>query len=106
MATIEEAWKLQEHWSSDHDSACLLDLRARVEALEQRQAPEPAPAPAAYPPLLWEEMRDAYLNALPAIDAITYAAELEAVADWLTSREHCGAASALRTEARRAREGA
>jgi hypothetical protein len=38
--------------------------------------------------------------------ANVYAAEIDAVADWLSAREHCGAASALRTEARRAREGA
>lgn len=29
-----EQWAKQERWAHDHDSSCLLELRARVEALE------------------------------------------------------------------------
>ena len=82
------------------------DLRRRVEALEQRRATTeessaPAPAPAAPP--LWREVRGA-MQAVPG--EFDWVAAQLAVADWLAAREHCGAASALRNEARRAREGA
>lgn len=85
---------------------CLLDLRRRVEALEQRQAPapEPAPAPAADRPL-WEVMRVAWNyrgNMRPEDD---WAAAIDAVADWFDSRGCHGAAHDLRAEAQRAREG-
>ena len=60
-----------------------------------------APAPAAPP--LWREVRGA-VQAVPG--EFDWVAAQLAVADWLAAREHCGAASALRNEARRAREGA
>lgn len=84
----------------------ILDLRARVEALEQRAATEessaiePAPAPAADGPL-WQVMRDAHGTCIP--DSLGYAAEIDAVADWLAARGCAGSADMLRTEARRAR---
>ena len=81
------------------------DLRRRVEALEQRApapAPEPAPAPAADQPL-WKQMHLAYYEVSDTTEA--WAAVLHEVADWLDARMYCYAASALRNEARRAREG-
>ena len=66
-------------------------------ALESSKA-----APAADRPL-WREVRGA-MQAVPG--EIDWVAAQLAVADWLAAREHCGAASALRSEARRAREGA
>lgn len=109
--TIEDAWKFQEEWAKDpnydSDACCLLDLRRRVEALEQRaaaSATEPTPAPAADRPL-WKVMdRVFYDNG--GQDHDEWVATINAVADWLSAREHCGAASALRSEALRAREGA
>jgi hypothetical protein len=44
------------------------------------------------------------MQAVP--NEIDWLAAQLAVADWLAAREHCGAASALRIEARRTREGA
>lgn len=103
---IEEAWDLQLHWSA-HGSAhapCLLDLRARVEALEQRAA-APAPAPAADRlKSLQEVMREAYV--LAGSDGPGFTAGIDAVADWLAARGCAGSADMLRSEARRAREGA
>ena len=111
MATTDDAWKRVERWAKDGGSndRCILELRARVEALEQRAAaPEPAPAPAADRPL-WAQMEAAYglakreYSATPA----RYAAEIDAVADWLSHSTEPGlhlAAEILRTEARRARE--
>ena len=124
-----ERWADIDRSSSD---LCLLDLRRRVEALEARAATEessatdvdsallrtgmvtarhlatikeslrvePAPAPAADRPL-WREVRGA-TQAVPG--EFDWVAAQLAVADWLAAREHCGAASALRAEARRARE--
>lgn len=108
MTTFEDAWKRVERWAQKGgaNDCCLLDLRRRVEALEQRTltAPEPSaaePAPAADRPL-WREVRGA-MQAVPG--EFNWVAAQLAVADWLAAREHCGAASALRIEARRAREG-
>lgn len=92
------------------------DLRRRVEALEARaateesSATEPAPAPAADRPL-WEVMYDAHCDAASegkADLAWRTAAEIDALADWLAARDpvHRGAVFALRSEARRAQEGA
>lgn len=108
--TTTDQWRTIEGWAEhltgvghDPTAACLLDLRRRVEALEQRAAaPEPAPTPAADRPL-WREVRGA-MQAVPG--ELDWVAAQLAVADWLAAREHCGAASALRIEARRAREGA
>lgn len=204
---IEEAWDLQLRWSAQGGAhaLCVLDLRARVEALEQRatvkdsliveqaqewikrriyrnsteyseyvkqrfqyrtgssfefdghrwqyeyssfddtgeydlihRPPEPAPAPAAaaWEPtplpgdseglaeVFWAEpeaepapapaadrlkslqevMREAYV--LAGSDGPGFTAEIDAVADWLAVRGCAGSADMLRTEARRAREGA
>ena len=127
-----ERWADIDRSSSD---LCLLDLRRRVEALEARAATEessatdvdsallrtgmvtarhlatikeslrvePAPAPAADRPL-WAQMAETYYEAPD--DPEEWAAVLDVVADWLAAREYCGAASALRIEARRARKGA
>ena len=109
MATTEDAWRRVERWAKDGGSndRCILELRARVEPLEQRApapAPEPAPAPAADRPL-WEVMYDNCCDAARKGDlAWRTAAEIDAVAAWLADREHCGAASLLRIEARRAQE--
>lgn len=62
--------------------------------------PEQRPAPAADRPL-WREVRGA-TQAVPG--ELDWVAAQLAVADWLAAREHCGAASALRIEACRARE--
>ena len=111
MATIDDAWRRVERWAKDGGSndRCILDLRARVEALEQRATikesltVEPAPAPDDRP--LWQVMREAYWSA--GMDGAGFAAEIDAVADWLDCHgRHYSAAAALRTEARRAREGA
>lgn len=86
----------------------ILDLRRRVEALEQRAtpAPDPAPAPAADRPL-WRVVHEAWsATGAAASDATGYAAEIDAMADWFDSRGCHGAAHDLRAEAQRAREGA
>ncbi len=115
MATTDQ-WRTIEGWAEhltgvghDPTAACLLDLRRRVEALEQRAAaPEPAPAPAADRPL-WEVVAQARYNsdgARMASVRLATAAEIDAVADWLAARKpvHGGAVVALRVQARRARE--
>jgi hypothetical protein len=87
----------------------ILDLRRRVEALEQRaateesSATEPAPAPAA-DRLLWKQMHLAYYEAVGVTES--WASVLDVVADWLAARGYPGAAELLRAEAQRAREGA
>ena len=133
MTTTEDAWYEQERW--------ILDLRRRVDALEQRAltAPEPSadqrrlnnpvqiaecggpcseggpaacdcgalaePAPAADRPL-WKVMRGAYASVRPLSVAEGYAAEIDAVADWLDARAvGVDAVVVLHAEARRTREG-
>ena len=111
MATTED-WATMETFADDPiatGTRCLLDLRRRVEALEQRApapAPEPGPAPAADRPL-WEVMQKAWRSA-EAVEFIfrhRYAAEIDAVAEWLDARGCMDAGDLLRAEARRAREG-
>ena len=109
MATTDQ-WRTIEGWAEhltgvghDPTAACILDLRRRVEALEQRAA---APAPAADRPL-WEVMYDARCDVLLQGEAIAhrYAAEIDAVADWLEDKGYLRGWELLRAEARRAREG-
>ena len=112
--TLEDAWQVQEKWARephyDVDARCLLDLRARVEALEPRaateesSATEPAPAPAADRPL-WAQMHKAYGLATAAHPTYSarYAAEIDAVADWLARSLPIDPVKLLRAEARRAR---
>ena len=124
MATTED-WATMETFADDPiatGTRCIIDLRRRVEALEQRAAapapaPAPEPAPAADRPL-WEVMKDAHLNEAGMVlysnssqpvlgepDRFTRAAEIDAVAEWFDSRGCHGAANALRAEARCTREG-
>ncbi len=115
MATTEDWAKLETAAQVWGQSRCIIDLRRRVEALEQRaltapepSAAEPAPAPAADRPL-WEVMRQArrVAKAVESSIASRYAAEIDAVADWLDARAvGVDAIVALHAEARRAREGA
>ena len=110
MTALEDAWDFQKSWAErDNEYAlCMMDLRRRVEALEQRAAaPEPEPAPAADRPL-WVVMKDAFTKIERPLPH-QLAAEIDAVASWLEQRyldRYPGAAELLRIEARRAREGA
>ena len=111
MATTDQ-WRTIEGWAehltgvrqrASSTAACLLDLRRRVEALEQRTAP--APAPAADRPL-WEVMAETYHESPDYPEC--WAAVLDVVATWLERRyldRYPGAAELLRNEARRARKG-
>jgi len=103
MATTEDWAKLETAAQVWGQSRCIIDLRRRVEALEQRAA---APAPAADRPL-WEVMYDARCDVLLQGEAIAhrYAAEIDAVADWLEDKGYLRGWELLRAEARRAREG-
>lgn len=103
-ARIETAAQAWGHSRQGDLRRCILDLRRRMEALEQRAAaPESAPASAADRPL-WEQMEYAWeFDSMGETE--DWARVISAVADWLAAREQCGAASALRSEARRAREG-
>lgn len=114
MATTDQ-WRTIEGWAEhltgeghDPTAACLLDLRRRVEALEQRRAATEEssatePAPAADRPL-WRQMHLAYYEVSDAPE--DWAAVLDAVADWLDARAvGVDAIVALHAEARRAREG-
>ena len=104
MATTEDWAKLETAAQVWGQSRCIIDLRRRVEALEQRAA---APAPAADRPL-WEVMYDARCDVLLQGEAIAhrYAAEIDAVADWLEGKGYLRGWELLRAEARLVREGA
>lgn len=110
MATTDQ-WRTIEGWAEhltgeghDPTAACILDLRRRVEALEQRATP----ASAADRPL-WKVISHAYYPIPPSGDKHDWADAIDAVATWLERRyldRYPGAAELLRNEARRAREGA
>ena len=105
MATPEQ-WKRLERWSQQGviEPSCLIELRDRLAALEARQ---PAPPTQRTEPEvqreLWDQMRIAWLSHYPGGVALGYAAEIDAIADWLARYGHDAAALALRYEARRVR---
>ena len=105
IETAAQAWGHSRQGDLCHQARCILDLRRRMEALEQRAltAPEPSaaePAPAADRPL-WREVRGA-MQAVPG--EIDWVAAQLAVADWLAARGCEVSADLLRAEARRARQ--
>ena len=105
MATTEDWAKLETAAQVWGQSRCIIDLRRRVEALEQRAA---APAPAADRPL-WEAMSQARYNSdgpRMASVRLATAAEIDAVADWLEGKGYLRGWELLRAEARLVREGA
>ena len=84
------------------DTDAIRFARAVIAADRSRRAAAPA-ADRLKP--LWEVMGQAYARA--GGHQAGYAAEIDAVADWLDCHgRHYSAAAALRTEARRGREGA
>lgn len=108
MATPEQ-WQKMERWHEDgttNFASCILELRDRLAALEARQQ-QPEPAQRTEPEVerrpLCDLMARAYARYEHGWWKDGYAAEIDAVAEWLEQRGHRLAAAALRDEARRAR---
>jgi hypothetical protein len=80
-----EQWEKVEEWATRQTpltlESCVIELRARVEALEAAQRPSPSPAPA---DLLVERVQSAIDNAPPDTYREARAAIRE-VAAWLES---------------------
>ena len=110
MKATTEDWAVVERFADLELPRCILELRARVEALEAQAAQPAQPAQAEQGQEqgkeLWERMLDA-AGAATAGDGPLWPALMDAVADWLAAGHptFATAANALRAEARCTREG-
>jgi len=109
VEALEARAAAEESSATDVDSALLrtgMVTARHLATIKESLRVEPAPAPAADRPL-WEVMYDARCDVLLQGEAIAhrYAAEIDAVADWLEDKGYLRGWELLRAEARRAREG-
>jgi hypothetical protein len=94
-----EQWTQVENWAHSPSFSCLLELRARVEALEAAAKPVESNAPASSDSLM-EEVVDAITDASAAYGTADEPARaaILAVADWFEQQGSHTTAARLRQE--------